>query len=363
MNARIHVLAAEGVRAGLDLEIGQLAAFIVTDEGRQIAPFHRVPWAETAMPEVEMPPHLRRMSMDFFCAPFGPNDVDPAPYHGWPANSRWSVIDDQRLPDGHRATFRLDQTVLGATLTKTLTVRDGHPFLYQAHRFDGGTGALSLGQHAMVHFPSDGLVSFSEKKFAETSRTPLEGDPAQGRSVFRYPAQGPLNAFPCGDGTTVDLHNYPVAQKHDDLVALIENPANPLGWAAAVRPEQRDMALILKSPRTLPITLLWYSNGGRFYPPWSERHTGVLGIEEACSSFADGHRASIGTNALSAQGVQTCVELDGGIEIRTVIGALGSTAKPSRVRNVIQESDRLLIDTETAQKRVPFDHNFLEVPI
>jgi hypothetical protein len=38
-----------------------------------------VPWAEDALPNVDMPPHLRRMSMDFFCAPFGRNDIEQAP--------------------------------------------------------------------------------------------------------------------------------------------------------------------------------------------------------------------------------------------------------------------------------------------
>ena len=119
------------------------------------------------------------------------------------------------------------------------------------------------------------------------------------------------------------------------------------------------MALVLKSPDTLPITLLWYSNGGRFYPPWSSRHVGVLGIEEACSSFADGHRASIGPNALNAQGTATAVVLDGDIEIRSVIGAIGVVNAPSRVLALVRDRGDLLVTTETGQRRVPFDGSFL----
>lgn len=359
MSEATYLLSARGVRATIDLALGQIADFVVTDGGRAIAPFHRVPWADEALPDVVMPPHLRRMSMDFFCAPFGPNDIDEAPYHGWPGNSAWSLIEEVRLPDGCRASFRLGRTVLGATLTKTLTVRDGHPFLYQAHAFTGGRGSLPLGHHAMVHFPSEGLLSFSDKRRAETGNTQLEGDPIRGRSILRYPADGSPRAFPCLDGTTVDLLHYPLAEQHDDLVVLVENPANQLGWSAAVRPSEGDMALVLKSPLALPITILWYSNGGRFYPPWSNRHVGVLGIEEACSGFADGHRASIGPNALNRRGTPTCVELEGDVDIRSVIGAVGVVGSPSRVLAVERHEENLLITTESAQRRLPFDGSFL----
>ena len=80
-----------------------------------------------------------------------------------------------------------------------------------------------------------------------------------------------------GDGTIADLTSYPFASAHEDFVALVENTANDLGWAAALRPDKRDIFLSLKNPRDYPITMMWFSNGGRDYAPWNGRHRGVLG--------------------------------------------------------------------------------------
>ena len=45
--------------------------------------------------------------------------------------------------------------------------------------------------------------------------------------------------------------------------------------------------------------MLWFSNGGRDYPPWNGRHVGVLGIEEGRSYAAYGHAASAADNPLT----------------------------------------------------------------
>ena len=60
------------------------------------------------------------------------------------------------------------------------------------------------------------------------------------------------------------------------------------------------MWFALKNPRILPETVLWQSNGGRSYPPFSSRHRRVIGLEEVCSYFHLGHAASIGDNPLAA---------------------------------------------------------------
>ncbi len=70
----VHILEARGIRVALDLALGQLAVFEVFRDGRTIAPFARVPWADASDDPgrfaADMAPHLRRMSGDFFCAPF-----------------------------------------------------------------------------------------------------------------------------------------------------------------------------------------------------------------------------------------------------------------------------------------------------
>ena len=95
-------------------------------------------------------------------------------------------------------------------------------------------------------------------------------------------------------------------------------------WRA--RPKQ-DLVLVLKNPAELPVTMLWFSNGGRDYAPWSGRHRGVLGIEDGRAAV--GHAASIGDNWLKREGVATAFALGEGrsVSFRHVIGAMPQSGR------------------------------------
>src|SRR5690606_31363163 len=103
--------------------------------------------------------------------------------------------------------------------------------------------------------------------------TPLEPDPGRGRSTLQYPARfTDLAAVPLAGGGHADLREYPPAERHEDFVMLVEAPGASLGWAAALRRDEGDIFLSLKNPAQLPVTMLWFSNGGRDYAPWNSRH-------------------------------------------------------------------------------------------
>ena len=324
-----HAIQADGIRAVLDLRVGHVRSLdIAAGAGRTIAPLHTAPWVDDpAITEDEaIDKVLRFLSGDFFCAPFGASDLDAAPPHGWPANASWTVVDmDTREPGRVTARYALSRTVLGARLVKEFTVRDGHPFLYQRHIFLGGEGALSVANHGMTRFDAPGRLSFSPKLFGETPATASEPDPARGRSKLRYPARfTDLTTVPMADGSSADLTRYPIASAHEEFLSLIEDPANQLGWAAALRPDKRDIFITLKNPRDFPITMMWFSNGGRDYPPWNSRHHGVLGLEEGRTYAGYGHKASIAANPWTEQGIATALVLDpkGEVEVRNVLGGV-----------------------------------------
>ena len=66
----------------------------------------------------------------------------------WLAGQRGLWIIVARSPSLVRAV--LERPVFGATLVKEISLRDGHPFVYQRHIFIGGTGRLPVANHAMV---------------------------------------------------------------------------------------------------------------------------------------------------------------------------------------------------------------------
>jgi hypothetical protein len=313
MGPELHRLTADGIEVVVDVSLGMIRDLVVTVDGRRLAPFATAPWRDLPADDPRFPsdmaPHLARLSGDFFCAPFSVDDVEGAPGHGKPANGPWRLVDEARSGGVTRARFELLDTVAGLSVTKTLLLIDGHPFLYQQHVLAGADVEIPVAHHAMIDASGGVDLATSPKAFAETPDTALEPDPGRGRSLLAYPARSTdLTAFPMADGASADLLRYPIGERHEDFVMLVdERGPDPLGWAIAHRRTHGDSVILAKAVDRLPQTMLWFSNCGRDYAPWLGAHADVLGIEEACSYSLYGWSASIGPNPLSAAGIPTAV--------------------------------------------------------
>lgn len=347
-------LHAAGIRCAFDRRTGLLDGFTVTDAGINITPLHRAPWVGTA--EVMPPdaaPHMERLGGDFFCAPFAASEGN-SPLHGWPANSIWSVADE----NGAQLHAVLDRKVFGATVTKELSLRDAHPFVYQRHRFTGGSGHVSVANHANISLLSGGLIRTSPKRSWETTKEPQESDPDKGRSNLVYPAQtDDPTKFPGLDGR-VNLTEFPWNPRHEDFVIGIEAPGHTLGWTAVTRPVQGDVYLSLRNPRELPMTMLWHSNGGRDYPPWSGRHVGCLGVEEGAAAHMLGVSSEadlVGPGALPLDPTTPS-------SVRHVIGAIAWPSGEPVVDIAVNDTSLVVIGANGAKRNVPFDQDFLGLP-
>jgi hypothetical protein len=346
-------VAADGITVGFAAACGFVGPMVVQDGGRVVDLLHRAPWRADEVP-AGAPPHHAGLRGDFFCAPFGNADGDAAPLHGWTANGTWDVVD--RGPEFLFGV--LDRTVHGARVTKTIAVRDRHPFLYQRHLFTAGAGAIPVANHAMVALPHGGWVTTSAKQFYQTPGTALESDPARGRSLLAYPARGNARAFPLAQGGTVDLGRYPLGTGHEDFVIGVEAAGHAFGWTAVARAEG-DLFLSLRRADQLPLTMLWHSNGGRHYAPWSSRHTGVMGVEDGVGLALLGLSAQETPCPLTAAGQPTALHLGGCVDVRHVIGALHwPTGEP--VASVTPGAGQLRITGHAGAIRdVPFDDTFL----
>ena len=368
MTNRLHTLQADGITVMLDLAAGHIRKVEIETDGRIITPLHTAPWVEdpAIQDDPAIPAVLKHLSGDFFCAPFGRSDVEDGPDHGWPANTVWQLEDEVGDADMRTARFRLERDVQGASLIKELTVRSGHPFLYVRHIFEGGSGAISVASHAMTRFEGAGRLAFSAKAFAELPDRVQEPDPELGRSVFdRSRRFTDLSKLPLADGREVDLHAYPIAERHEDFVMLAEAENSPLGWTAAARLEQRDIMLSLKNPADFPLTFLWFSNEGRDYAPWNSRHKGVLGIEEGRAYSIYGHAASIRANPLSEAGIPTSLTLDpnGSVSVSHVLGGVPLPVGWREVQSVVTIDGSLcMTNPDGAVLEVPFDETFLNTP-
>lgn len=298
-------IAAVGISLRFDPSLGIIDGF----ETGGAAPLHTAPWVgQEAMPD-DAAPHLARLRGDFFCAPFGGHE-GTSPAHGWPPNSPWTAE-----ATATTITATLEKRVFGARLSKELTLRDGHPFVYQRHVFRGGSGCVPVANHANVSLPAGGVIRTSPKRWWGTPTQALEPDPARGRSALQYPARGAAEAFPGHDGPC-DISRFPWAPAHEDFVMGIEAAGHGLGWTAVTRLGQGDLFLSLRNTSALPMTMLWHSHGGRDYAPWSGRHRHCLGVEEGAAA---GMLDLSEDEPLAAPG---CLALGGQVEVRHVIGAV-----------------------------------------
>lgn len=336
-----HRLRSRIAEAALDPTVGHLSILSFDAGGRRLEPLHVAPW--TNAPDATFPegiaPVERRLAGDFLCAPFGASDVEPAPPHGWPANSHWSLVG--RTDD--TLHLRLDRKVMGATIDKRLRLVDEAPLLYQTHRIRDGKGALSVAHHPMVRASEGGRLFFSPKRAVLTPDAPLEA--GRHRLACGASVSDP-HAVPAADGGSVDITALPIGERHEDFVTLVEAPGHSLGWSAVLREAERDIVFVLKDPRVLPVTMFWHSNGGRDHAPWNGRHSGVLGIEDGCAAGADGHRTALADSALSRLGVPTALPLAAGTEhrIAQVIGAVPRPDGWDEIGDIRLDGARLRIE-------------------
>lgn len=298
---------------------GQLAPVTFDRAGRRIQPFSIAPWWNEKLP-AGTPPLIEVLRGDFFCAPFGANNEvfqnETHPLHGEPANRKWKF--ERRSRSGAHTTLHLSlkTRVRAGRVDKFITLVDGHNAVYCRHAISGMKGPMNLGHHAMLKFPAvpgSGVITCSPFECGLVAPAPLENPETFGYSSLRPDTKFlRLNRVPMMNGATADLSSYPARRGFEDLVLLVTSPRKPFAWFAVTFPKEGYVWFALKDPRVLCQTVLWYSNGGRHYAPWSSRHLNVLGIEDITGYFHYGLAPSARPNPLNRRGVPTCFHLKPG---------------------------------------------------
>ena len=324
---------------------GQVAPVVFQLPSGPVAPFSIAPWAEE---DLDLPPILKALRGDFFCLPFGGNDEpyqhEHHPIHGETANAKWVV--DALKPTS--ITMSLDTTVRRGHVKKEVSVHAGQTAIYQRHTITGMAGTMCLGHHAMLRFQSEGLISVAPFGFGQVFPGEFENPVIGGYSSLKPGARFThLNQVPANDGRFADLSRYPAREGFEDLIMVYAEPGSELGWTAVHFPEEGYIWFSLKDPQVLAGTVLWHSNGGRHYAPWSGRHRGVLGLEEVTSSFHWGLAGSSRPSDASEAGFRTTIELDPTIPfvVNTIMGVApagdlnGAVAKIQKIDGGILISD------------------------
>jgi len=299
-----------------------------------IEPMHIAPWTNEEL-DPATPPMLKFLRGDFFCAPFGASDLldEETRPHGASANDMWKDIEIT----SSSIKLKLSKNILGAELTKEIRITENESVVYQKHIFKGGKGKIPLGHHAMLKIPSKAYINFSDFTFGGTPSQAIEIDANMGKSILKYPQQFTnLTSVLRFDDVIVDASVYPFDYNHEDLFMIISKNDAEFGWSAVCCPNEGWLWYSIKNRNILPNTVVWFSNGGRYYPPFSSRHKNVIGIEETVSFFHLGHKASIEKNFLNERGFKTFIELNENkvIEIPYLFGVVKIPSEFGKVKSI-----------------------------
>jgi hypothetical protein len=280
-----------------------------------VSPYAIAPWSgETLSPDI--PPVIAHLRGDWFCSAFGANAEPYAghylPLHGESANREWRQIARGETGAGSWLRLGVELPLQGGSCEATTALLTDHSIVYQRHDLQGLTGPINPGHHATLSFPDvEGAarLSFSPFVYARTSFESAER--AENCCLKPDMEITNLRSVPCLDGSTTDLSRYPARRGFDDIVIICTDPKLDIGWSAVTFPDQKFVWFALRNPKQLACTLLWFSNGGRHFPPWNGRHINVLGLEDVTAFFHVGLARSCEQNPLTDRGIRTCLEPDG----------------------------------------------------
>jgi len=301
-------ISSDKVEAWITLAGGQVAPVSFQLAKGPIAPFSVAPWAEEGL---DLPMILKALRGDFFCMPFGGNDepygTEKYPIHGETANSTWTI----ESQEASEVRMSLDTVIRKGHVNKKVWVIPGETAIYQRHTVSGMNGPMCFGHHAMLKFKTCGFVSLAPFEFGQVFPGQFEDPVIGGYSSLKPGAQfSSLDSVPANDGTKSDLTVYPAREGFEDLVMVYARRDADFGWTAVHFPEEGYIWFSLKDPRILSGTVMWHSNGGRHYSPWSGRHRGILGLEEVTSSFHWGLSGSAARSDAGDAGFRTTIELN-----------------------------------------------------
>jgi hypothetical protein len=300
------------VTAGM---LGPVRFFI--HEASPIEPYAIAPWAEESCPP-NTPDMLVALRGDWFCSAFGENAQAYrdryVPPHGETANRQWHYQDSGNERGGCWLQTGIELALQEGSCRATTALVNGHSLVYQRHDLSGLAARLNPGHHATIAFPNvtgAGRLSFSPFIHAQTYFEAMERPENRGYSWLKPNVRiSDLHAVPCIDGSITDLCSYPARRGFEDIAIVCADPGLEFAWSAVTYAQQGYVWFALRDPKLLASTLLWFSNGGRHYPPWSGRHINVMGIEDITAFFHVGIAASCTPNLLTERGIRTWLEPD-----------------------------------------------------
>lgn len=342
------VFENKNIRLCLTEKGGHMAPVVfMRDTGNPIEPFYINPWAEEGLNLEGEPDVLVPLRGDFFCLPFGGDNFwkgESHPAHGETAGSLWKLISEG---EENLITLKIDTEARKGSVTKQIEVKEGENNLYISHTVKGFAGPVSLGHHAIFPGGTKKYISTSPIKFGYTNKN--ESASYKGCEYYSLASLEKFDSIEkvptiWTDDKYTDCSVFPSREGFIDILQVYNEPNKDFAWSAVVVPEEGYLWFSLKDSEILSSTVLWMENRGRHQNPWNGRNC-CIGVEDVCSSFADGLAVSAEDNFLNREGIKTCHELkqDSTFLVKYILGVVRIPKGFDRVHTILKKSDGIEI--------------------
>lgn len=342
------ILENNTIRMCLTERGGHMAPVVfMKDTEKPIEPFYINPWAEEALNMDNEPDVLLPLRGDFFCLPFGGNNSwngESHSVHGEVSGSRWTLVPEQGEDS---IVLKMDTSVRKGSVIKKIALKEGENNLYISHIIKGFAGPASLGHHAIFPGGTTKYISTSPLKFGYTNKygsTNYNGGEYYSlaslkrfESLEKVPAIWKENDF-------TDCSVFPAREGFVDILQVFNKSGSDFTWSAVTVPEEGYLWFSLKDPEILPSTVLWMENLGRHQNPWNGRNC-CIGVEDVCSSFADGLAVSAENNFLNKEGIKTChhINENSGLTVNYIQGIIRIPEGFKRIATIEKKDEGLEI--------------------
>ena len=291
-------------------------------DGSVAEPLFAAPWrGEPA--ESPADPLIQNLGAEWPCVPFGVAEIPdglPADWragaaadwnrsvHGHCSNAEWSL---KQVSEGEaRAAIDYPGCTPIRRLERTIRLDPKRTAIHFRLEISARRRArIAVGLHPVFDLAGCGPGSCALSVAGRTTAWSFPAEVEPGRGRFRPDQRGvPLEAISDRQGTAIDGSRLPLDSETEDLLLLTE----PGGEVSLSYLERGYRAAVRWNPEDLPSCSLWYSNGGRQFPPWNGR-VRAIGIEPVAAAFDLGQGLSLSAETpLAKRNIATSVEIGAG---------------------------------------------------
>ena len=285
------------------------AEFLVND--KKINPFYNRPWNSHETED----DFLQNLHGDFFCLPFGtapmPHALDGAwgftpamakrkEYpHGYSSHGEWTLVSQ----NSNTAQLRLEYANQDIReVQRKITLEKTSIYFEDVVKIERAV-SLPVGIHPIFRLPNTNNASkLIIPECSGIHTFPINVDES---SHFKNNIMfHDLAKVPCKDGETIDATQLPLPYAEEELLML----ANVKEGKVVLQNIEEKYAVVLEWDKNkYQHCLLWMSNRGRQYSPWSGRNL-CIGIEPITAPFDLGEGIGTSSNPLNSIGINTAFQ-------------------------------------------------------